>query len=429
LLLSRLFVFALKKEGFKNMKLERILIGQSGGPTAAINASLAGILEQARQQGCRGIFGMRYGIEGFLRGDIADLSPLFSQEDTLALLCRTPSSFLGSCRYKLPDPAVDEATCQKVLAALSRHSIDAFFYIGGNDSMDTIEKLSRYAAAQNSPVRFIGVPKTIDNDLCLTDHTPGYGSAAKFVASSLAEVLCDATVYDIPSVTLVEIMGRNAGWLAGAAALSALPEGMGPDLVLLPEVDFDEDAFMARLEALLREKKGIVVALSEGIHDKDGTMLCEKAASSAQADAFGHRMLSGAGSYLAERIREKIGCKARAVDLSILQRCASHMASKTDLEEAQRAGAAAVKAAAAGETGCMVAFRRAEGPDYQCETFTVPVAQVANKEKHVPREWITADGMQVAPEFIRYARPLIQGEVEVMWKDGVPCHLHRNLLG
>ncbi|MCI2046981.1 MAG: 6-phosphofructokinase [Faecalibacterium sp.] len=404
---------------------EKILIGQSGGPTAAINASLAGICEEAKRIGAAEIFGMRYGIEGFLQGKVCSLGQALEAQGALALLCRTPSSFLGSCRCKLPDPAEDETVCAKVLSALETRGLSAFFYIGGNDSMDTIEKLSRYGSAKGSPVRFIGVPKTIDNDLCLTDHTPGYGSAAKFIAVSLSEILCDATVYDIPSVTVVEIMGRNAGWLTGAASLSALSGGPGPDLVLLPEAAFDEEAFLARLTALLRQKPGLVVAISEGIRGADGTLLCEKGAPGAATDAFGHRaILSGAGEYLAGRIRARLGCKARAVDLSILQRCASHLASAADLTEAQRAGAAAMQAAAAGETGCMVAFRRADAEAYACETVTVPVGQVANREKKVPREWITADGMQVTDAFVHYAAPLIQGEAAPVWQNGVPCHLH-----
>ncbi len=404
---------------------EKILIGQSGGPTAAINASLAGICEEAKRTGAAEILGMRYGIEGFLQGAIYNLGQALEGQGSLALLCRTPSSFLGSCRCKLPDPAEDETVCAQILHALDAQGIGAFFYIGGNDSMDTIEKLSRYGAAKGSQIRFIGVPKTIDNDLCLTDHTPGYGSAAKFIAVSLSEMICDATVYDVPSVTVVEIMGRNAGWLAGASALSALSGGPGPDLVLLPETAFEEEAFFARLSALLRQKPGLVVAISEGIREADGTLLCEKSVTDAATDAFGHRAnLSGAGEYLAARIRAKLGCKARAVDLSILQRCASHLASTADLLEAQRAGIAAVQAAAAGETGRMVAFRRMDTAAYACETATVSVAQVANREKKVPREWITDDGMQVTDAFLRYAAPLIQGEASPVWENGVPCYLH-----
>ena len=404
---------------------KNVIVGQSGGPTAAINASLAGVYTAARAAGAPRVLGMRYGAEGLLRGELVDLDQALAAPDALELLRRTPSSFLGSCRYKLPDPAQDEAPYRTILARLEENNVGAFFYIGGNDSMDTIAKLSRYGAAVGSPIRFVGVPKTIDNDLCLTDHTPGYGSAAKYIAASLSEVLCDATVYNIPSVTVVEIMGRNAGWLAGAACLADDGTGRGPDLILLPEADFDEAAFLARLKELLAVKPGLVVAISEGIHTADGVLLCEQAPGGAQQDAFGHRaFLSGAGGLLAGLIHEKLGCKARAVELSLLQRCASHLASAADLAEAEAAGRAAVKAADAGDTGVMIAFARAmQDGAYRCDTVAVPVSRVANEVRAVPREWITPDGMQVTQQFRDYALPLIQGEVDAVWKNGVPQHI------
>jgi len=410
------------------------IVGQSGGPTAAINASLAGVYTGAKACGAPHVYGMRYGIEGLLAGNTVDLDAVFGAENgegerSIALLRRTPSSFLGSCRCKLPaqDAADAAATYDAVFARLESLDIGAFFYIGGNDSMDTIDKLSRWGARINSSIRFVGVPKTIDNDLAMTDHTPGYGSAAKFIAASISEMLCDATVYEVPSVTVVEIMGRDAGWLAGAAALAGAAGGPAPDLVLLPEAPFDEAAFLARLRALLAEKNGLLVAVSEGVRTADGTLLCEMADSGVQQDAFGHRaFLSGAGSWLSGRIREALGCKSRAVELSILQRCASHLASAADLAQAERAGFAAAQAADSGESGCMIAFTREMDADGApvFGTKTVPIAKVANAVRSVPRAWITPDGMNVTQEFIGYALPLIQGELDAFWENGVPQHLH-----
>ena len=405
---------------------KNVIVGQSGGPTAAINASLAGVYAAAKALGAPRVLGMRYGIEGLLADQLVDLDAALAAPDALDLLRHTPSSFLGSCRHKLPAPEEDPALYEKILSKLEAEHAGAFFYIGGNDSMDTIAKLSRYGASVGSDIRFVGVPKTIDNDLCLTDHTPGYGSAAKYIAASLSEILCDATVYSIPSVTVVEIMGRNAGWLAGAASLAQDGTGRAPDLILLPEVDFDEAAFLARVKALLAEKPGLVIAISEGIHTADGRLLCEQVPNGVQQDAFGHRaFLSGAGWLLATLVHEKLGCKARAVELSLLQRCASHLASATDLAEAEAAGRAAVEAAAAGQSCVMIAFTRTMDADggYQCGTTAVPLDQVANGVRAVPREWITADGMQVTEDFVRYARPLIQGEVCAAWVNGVPRHI------
>ena len=406
--------------------MKNVIVGQSGGPTAAINASLAGVYAAAAAQGAPHVYGMRYGIEGFLRGETADLAETLAAPGALGLLRRTPSSYLGSCRCKLPAPDADGGMYAEILRRLAAMDVGAFFYIGGNDSMDTIDKLSRYGSAVGSPIRFVGVPKTIDNDLTVTDHTPGYGSAAKYIAASVSEMLCDVTVYAIPSVTVVEIMGRDAGWLAGAAALAKGPGGRGPDLILLPEAPFDEAAFLARVRALLAERPALLIAISEGIRTADGRLLCEQGVSGVQQDAFGHRaFLSGAGWQLASRIHEAVGCKARAVELSILQRCAGHLASAADLAEAEAAGTAAVQAAANGETGVMVAFRRVTDEDgCRSETFTVPVGQVANAVKRVPRAWIAPDGMQVTADFVRYARPLIQGEVPAVWQDGVPQHLY-----
>lgn len=400
------------------------LVGQSGGPTAVINSSLAGVYETARRCGAGRIWGMQYGIEGLLKGHIADLDELFAGNMSIELLKRTPSSFLGSCRYKLPLPEQDEAVYEALFALFRQYEIGAVLYIGGNDSMDTIAKLSAYGGRVGSPVRFVGVPKTIDNDLMLTDHTPGFGSAAKYIATILKEVMCDSTVYDLHSVTVAEIMGRHAGWLAGAASLAKGEDCDGPDLILLPEVPFSEDLFLKRVDELQKEKHNVIIAASEGVRRRDGTFLCELSGADARVDAFGHKAaLSGTSRYLAELIHHNLGCKTRAIELSTLQRCASHLASRTDVSEAYRVGGAAVLAALEGRTGCMSALVRMADQPYLCGTEMVDIQAVANREKTVPLEWIEPNGMQVGPAFEAYARPLIQGELTPIYVNGVPRHM------
>lgn len=400
------------------------LVGQSGGPTAVINSSLAGVYETARECGAGHIWGMQYGIEGLLAGHILDLDEVLPNSMSIELLKRTPASFLGSCRYKLPAPQQGEAVYEQLFSLFRRHAIDAVVYIGGNDSMDTIAKLSAYGTATGSPVRFLGVPKTIDNDLVLTDHTPGFGSAAKYIATVMKEVICDSTVYDLHSVTVAEIMGRHAGWLAGAASLAKGEDCDGPDLILLPEVPFGKELFLKRVDALQKEKHNVIIAASEGVKLKDGTYLCDLAGGDAPVDAFGHKAaLSGTSRYLANLIHQELGCKTRAIELSTLQRCASHLASRTDVSEAYRVGGAAVLAALQGQTGRMSALKRLADHPYLCGSETVDVQQVANREKGVPLEWIEPGGMQVGPAFEAYARPLIQGEMSPMYVDGVPRHM------
>ena len=407
------------------MAWTNVLVGQSGGPTAVINASLAGVYESAKAFGAAHVYGMQYGIEGLLEGRIVDLDDHFADKMQIELLKRTPSSFLGSCRYKLPDPDVDDRPFRQLFALFERHAIGAVFYIGGNDSMDTIAKLARYGAAVNSPVRFIGVPKTIDNDLTLTDHTPGYGSAAKYVATILKEVICDSSVYNIRSVTVAEIMGRNAGWLTAAAALAKGADCDGPDLILLPERRFDEAAFLSKVAELERTRHNVIIAVSEGVRNADGVFLCDLVSTAGQLDAFGHKaILSGTSRYLAELIRVRLGCKTRAIEFSTLQRCASHLASRTDVTEAYQVGGAAVEAAYNGETGRMAAIRRVSDQPYRIATEMVDVTAVANQEKRVPLDWITPDGMQVTDAFERYARPLIQAELTPIYINGVPRHIH-----
>ena len=402
-----------------------VLVGQSGGPTAVINSSLAGVYESAKSLGAPHVYGMQYGIEGLLQGHFVDLDQYFSDKMQIELLKRTPSSFLGSCRFKLPEASVDDRPYRKLFELFKQHAIGAVFYIGGNDSMDTIAKLSGYGASINSPIRFIGVPKTIDNDLALTDHTPGYGSAAKYVATILKEVICDASVYNIRSVTVAEIMGRHTGWLAGAASLAKGTDSDGPDIILLPERRFDEAAFLARVSKLTATRHNVTIAVSEGVKNQDGVFLCDLVSTAGQLDAFGHKaILSGTSRYLADLIRVRLGCKTRAIEFSTLQRCASHLASRTDVTEAYQVGGAAVEAAAKGETGRMCAIRRLSNQPYQVTTELVDVNQVANLEKRVPEEWITPDGMQVTEDFERYARPLIQAELTPIYINGVPRHIH-----
>ena len=400
------------------------MVGQSGGPTAVINASLAGVFETARDSGAGRVLGMQHGIEGLLKGQVADLNRLFDSDLSIELLKRTPSSYLGSCRYKLPEPVAGDEVYETLFELFARHRIDAVLYIGGNDSMDTIAKLAAYGEAVGSPIRFVGVPKTIDNDLVCTDHTPGFGSAAKYIATIMKEIIRDAGVYDLRSVTVAEIMGRHAGWLAGAASLAKGEDCDGPDLILLPEVPFDPKLFLRRVDRLQKQKENVVIAASEGVKDREGRFLCDLAGDGGVLDAFGHKaMLSGTGRYLAGLIQRELGCKSRAIELSTLQRCAGHLASRTDVDEAYRVGGAAVTAALEGRTGCMAALKRLSDRPYLCGTELVDVHQVANAEKTVPLEWIEPDGMHVNGAFEAYARPLIQGELTPMFVNGVPRHI------
>ena len=405
---------------------KNVIIGQSGGPTAVINSSLAGVYKAACSLGADKVYGMKYGIEGLLKEELVELNVLLDDRLSIELLKRTPSSYLGSCRYKLPDwhTPEGEAVYIQLFEILKELDIGYFFYIGGNDSMDTIAKLSRYGAQVGSAVRFIGVPKTIDNDLCLTDHTPGYGSAAKYIATILKEVIRDSSVYDIRSVTVAEIMGRHAGWLAGAACLAGGDDSDGPDLILLPEVPFDQDKFLARVDELQRVKSNVIIAASEGVKTADGTYLCDLVSTAGQLDAFGHKaILSGTSRYLSDLIHDKLNCKSRAIEFSTLQRCASHLASRTDVNEAYAVGGAAAAAAFAGETGKMIALKRVSEYPYQCITEAVDVQQGANLEKKVPLDWITPDGMQVTAAFEEYARPLILDEVTPVYVNGTPRHI------
>ncbi len=394
------------------------IIGQSGGPTSVINASLYGAVKAALDSpAITRVLGAAHGIQGVLNDVLYDLG----QEDPRELkrLVNTPASALGSCRYKLADPDKDETDFRRILEIFKKYDVRYFFYNGGNDSMDTCEKVSRYMARQGWECRVMGIPKTIDNDLNDTDHCPGFGSAARYIATSCMEIARDAAVYDYATATVVEIMGRNAGWLAGSAALAAR-FGSGPDLIYLPEQDFDLEAFLDRCAAIIREKGNVFAAVSEGIHDKDGTLISEYASKSSR-DAFGHTQLGGLAVYLADQIKKRTGAKSRGIELSLLQRCGAHLASRTDIDEAIMAGMTAVNTAAAGETGKMVAFEcsRRDGT-YACRTRLVPLQEVANFEKKVPDAWILPDGAGVTREFADYVMPLIQGDCQREVKDGLP---------
>ena len=437
--------------------IRTILVGQSGGPTAAINASLAGVVRAAHAQGLR-VLGMRNGIQGFLEGGIVDLVEALELtasesgssnqastnpgEKNLQLLRKTPSSWLGSCRFKLPEleaelevelevnstvrssreSAAISPIYQQIDAQLKKYQVDAVLYIGGNDSMDTTDKLSRYFAQVDSAVRVVGVPKTIDNDLEGTDHTPGFGSAARFVASVTAELIRDGGVYNSKNVTFIEAMGRDAGWLTAAGALAQDICGTAPDFVLLPEIPLDEHALLSAIEQRLREKNNVVVIVSEGVHHADGSFLFD--AKSVAIDTFGHLAAqSGTAQYLSQLAKDQLGVKSRGIELNTLQRCASHAASKVDLDEAEALGTAGVEAVLQGKTGVMVCIHRTSDTPYTTEVRTTPVADVANKVKLVPREMISKDGFNVTDAALTYLRPLVAGMEEPISTDGLPRFL------
>ena len=404
---------------------KNVIVGQSGGPTAVINASLYGVVYEAlnREDACGTVYGMINGIEGFLNDQIMDMEPL-EKSGELELIKTTPGSYLGSCRYKLPEDLGDEVY-PKLFEKFEQYGIGYFFYIGGNDSMDTVSKLSRYAEKTGSDIRFMGIPKTIDNDLVRTDHTPGFGSAAKYVSSTVREIAIDASVYDNKkSVTIVEIMGRHAGWLTAASVLARKFEGDNPVLIYLPETAFDPEKFISDVKEALEKVPNLVVCISEGINDGNGTFICELA-SDVGVDNFGHKMLTGSGKYLENLVKEKIGVKVRSIELNVCQRCSSAMLSATDQKEAIASGAYGVKCAIEGETGKMIGFSRVEGGDYRVDYVTEDVDLICNQEKTVPLEWITKSGSDIGQEFIDYALPLIQGGVKVPSKDGLPLFAYR----
>ncbi|MCI9525822.1 MAG: 6-phosphofructokinase [Lachnospiraceae bacterium] len=404
--------------------MKNLIVGQSGGPTAVINGSLYGVvtegLKSTEQIGK--VYGMVHGIEGFLGGQYMDMDTDMTK-DELTALKTTPGAFLGSCRYKLPEDLSDPVY-PELFKKFEELNIGYFFYCGGNDSMDTVSKLSRYAASVNSDIRVMGVPKTIDNDLVLTDHTPGFGSAAKFVASSVREINRDSEAYDKPNVMIIEIMGRHAGWLAASSVLARCEKDPNPLLIYLPEVPFSEEKFIKQLKAAIDEHKHVTVCVSEGLKDAEGNFISEDTVETA-VDQFGHKILNGCGSYLQSLVKKELGVKVRSVEFNVSQRCSSNCLSATDLEEAVMAGSFAVQQALKGETGYMIAFNRKDG-DYGMECALVDVNDVCNKEKTVPLEWITDDGSNLSQEFIDYAAPLVKGECQRPMKDGLPVFAIRN---
>jgi len=399
------------------------VIGQSGGPTAAINSSLAGIITGLlASDSVKTVYGMRNGIEGFLGENLIDLSHVFSGEegrDKLELLSHTPASALGSCRKKLPKPADDPAFYENLIALFKKYDVRYFFYIGGNDSMDTVAKITEYTKVNDYDIKVVGVPKTIDNDLCSTDHTPGFGSCAKYIATTVQEIIRDCAVYTVPAVTIVEIMGRDAGWLTVSSGLGRIVSGFAPDYIYLPERDFSLDAFLEDVKSALSKHPNVVIAVSEGLHDKDGDYIGAKAQSGA-ADVFGHKYLSGTGKALELFIKEKIGCKVRSVELNISQRCAAHISSATDISEAFGVGKAAAEAALSGATGCMMAIERRDDKEYSVCFVPKDIAGIANSVRTVPDDYINAEGNNVTDEALEYILPLIRGEVDIKYRDGLP---------
>jgi len=410
-------------------KKRNIIVGQSGGPTAVINSSLAGVYKTARERGFHKVYGMLHGIQGFLDEQYVDLSTQIHSDMDIELLKRTPSAFLGSCRFKLPEIHENSEIYEKIFQILDKLEIETFIYIGGNDSMDTIKKLSDYAIVRGHEQKFLGVPKTIDNDLALTDHTPGFGSAAKYIAASTKEVIRDAlglTYNDKEAITVIEVMGRNAGWLTGATALARTEECEGPDLIYLPEVTFDIDKFLKTTQDLLKKKESVVIAVSEGIKLADGRYVCELSGGAGYVDAFGHKQLQGTAAYLAGFLGAETGCKTRSIEFSTLQRSASHMASRVDVDEAFMVGGAAVKAADEGDNGKMVVIDRVSDDPYMSAAGIYDVHRIANNEKLVPRSWMNKEGNYVTEEFINYIEPLIQGDYQPFMVNGLPQHLVLN---
>ena len=408
--------------------MKKIIVGQSGGPTAVINSSVAGVYQKAKELNVEKVYGMVHGIEGFLEENIIDLDDYLNTEENIEILKRTPSAFLGSCRYKLPKIEDNEEVYERIFSILEKYEIDALFYIGGNDSMDTIKMLSDYASLHNKKQKFMGIPKTIDNDLPITDHCPGYGSAAKYIASSLKEIIRDNASFGAkkPTVCIVEIMGRHAGWLTAAAALAKGEDCEGVDAIYLPEVTFDIDKFVTYVKELSTKKSSIVIAVSEGIMTKDGKFVCEIGDENKSIDAFGHKQLSGTASRLANIIAKETGLKTRAIEFSTLQRSATHLASLTDINEATNVGARAVEEANKGNTGMMVTIvRNQENDKYSSTTDVYDIHDIANVEKKVPTSMIDTKNNTLTDEYLDYARPLIMGELLPIFKNGLPLHLIR----
>lgn len=404
--------------------MKNLLIAQSGGPTVAINATLAGVITGACVSGrIDKVYGAINGIQGVLENNFVNLNELILDTGCVDLLCQTPAAALGSCRFKLKNPDEDDSQYQKIVENLQNKNIGYFIYIGGNDSMDTVDKLSKYLVEKNiDDIKVVGAPKTIDNDLALTDHCPGFGSAAKYIATTFSELERDCGVYNIPAVTIVEVMGRNAGWLTAASALARLNGERGPSLIYLCELPFSIDKFVEDVKEELKKHPDVIVAVSEGIKDENGRYISEINQSGA-TDVFGHSYLAGAAKVLEQVVRDRVGCKVRSIEMNLMQRCAAHVASATDLSESKLLGMHALQCAMEGMTGVMAAVQRVSDDPYEIVFRRVRVKDVANKEKTVPIEWITKDGHDVTEKMMTYLKPLIQGEVSPVYKNGIPSHI------
>ncbi len=403
--------------------MNNLLVAQSGGPTAAINATIVGVLEMAKlSDKIDKVYGSKYGIKGVFEEQLIDLDSLQHSTKRLEILKQTPAAVLGSCRFKLGKSGSGDADaqCAQIIQVFRKYDIKYFVYVGGNDSMDTVSQLNAYCKKNGiDDIKVLGAPKTIDNDLVGTDHCPGFGSAAKYIATTVAELERDISVYDVPAVTIVEIMGRNAGWLTAATALARVNGGRGPALIYLCEQAFDMDRFIEDVREQVDKHNGILVAVSEGIKSADGKYISELYQPNT-VDEFGHGYLAGVGQILTEIIKDRIGCKVRAVELSLMQRCASHIASATDIEESRMLGMKAVSAALEGKSGVMVTLVRREGEEYAIDFDSIDISEVANQEKTVPLSWITEDGHDVTQEMLDYLYPIIEGERNIRYKNGVP---------
>lgn len=405
------------------MKKRNCFVGQSGGPTAAINASLAGIIHECyNNRQFNHVYGMINGVKGLLENKYIDLLENFNTEDRIELLKTSPAMYLGSCRFKLPSYQDDPQTYQQLFKVFNELEITDFYYIGGNDSMDTVAKLSTYANTIHSPIRFIGIPKTIDNDLMGTDHTPGFGSAAKYVASSMLEIAYDSSIYKLNAVTIVEIMGRNAGWLTAASALARNEYSHAPDLIYLPEVPFSTKKFLNDIREVFKHKSSIIIAVSEGIKNEDGQYL-DSDSKYVKKDAFGHILHSGTGKLLETIVYKEFKCKVRSIELNVLQRCAGHISSLADIDESFEIGKFAVKTSMNGETGVMMVFNRLSNDPYVIECDYQDVTRIANLESRIPVEWINKDHNDITKELYEYLYPLIQGETKINYKDGIPEYI------
>lgn len=401
--------------------MKNCIVAQSGGPTVAINASLSGVIEKAYTSGSYDhIYGSLHGILGILNNDIICFDDKLEDETFLQALATTPAMYLGSCRYKLPKMADDIELYEKIFAFFEANDITGFFYIGGNDSMDTVLQLSTYAKLHEKSVTIMGVPKTIDNDLCLTDHTPGFGSAAKYIATTLQEIAYDTSIYPLPSVTIVEIMGRDAGWLTGAATLARTDYGLGPDLIYLPETAFDTERFLEDVKEIMQKKPNVLIAISEGIRDKDGKYI---SASTKTLDSFGHSQLSGAGKTLETLIAHRLGTKVRSIELNLPQRCAAHLSSLTDIEESKELGRTAVAHALKGASGYMSIIRRESNQPYRVSYDIADISLIANEVRSVPRDFINASGNNVTEKMAEYLRPIIVGQPSLTYENGMPVYL------